>query len=164
MRSKSRFSVNLKCAAKKLIAAVLCGLFVSSAEAQETPPPVPSYFDFPTEELTQVSVKSAAFFERDVLTVGSSVSVIERAEWKAELVLFQNDWEDGILLRLDPSSSEGSVYKNPGENQARGIEASWAWYPAPCRLDLEIFLNNHFFDGGQDIACNATLSGARHVF
>ncbi len=119
------------------------------------------------------------------------------ADWKAEFVLFQNDWEDGILIRPDPTLPEGFVYENSGKNQAEGIEASLGWHPNSWRVDLsgsyirssnlkadedydlfppimisagvgrvfespgvEIYLNNHYFDGSQDIAYNATVLGS----
>jgi outer membrane receptor protein involved in Fe transport len=60
----------------------------------------------------------------------------QRHDWKAEIVLFQNDWDDGILIRVDPSLAAGYIYENSGENQSRGVEASLAWLPAPWRVDL----------------------------
>ena len=118
------------------------------------------------------------------------------ASWKGEVVLFQNDWDDGILFALDSSSPVGYVYENSGNNQARGVEASLGWYPKPWRIDLsgsyvqstnlntdkeyqlfpsimmnagvgrkfeglgiDIYLNNRFFNGAQDVDSGASLLG-----
>ena len=66
--------------AVKTMTAICCGLLLLAAEAEAAPSAEPSLFDLSLEELLQVKVTSASFFERDALTVDSSVSVIERAE------------------------------------------------------------------------------------
>ena len=130
----------------------------------------------------------------EILNSYELIFLKQSANWKAEFVLFQNDWKDGILVRLDPSLPWGFIYENSGKNQARGIEASLGWYPVHWRIDLsgsyvksrnlkvdkdydlfppiminlgvarsfesiglDIFLNNRYFNGAQDIAYNATL-------
>ena len=57
--------------------------FISmSINTHVTSPSDSTYFDLSLEKLLQVKVKSASFFERDLLMVGSSVSVIEYADWQ----------------------------------------------------------------------------------
>lgn len=149
-------------------------------------------FRAPTIAEHYLNMPLAFDLDPEILNSYELVFLKQRADWKAELVLFQNNWEDGILFRLDSTFSSGYVYENSGKNQARGIEASLGWYPDHWRFDLsgsyvrssnlktdqdfdlfppiminagigrtfeslglEIYLNNHYFNGGQDIA--ATL-------
>jgi outer membrane cobalamin receptor len=54
---------------------------------------------------------------------------------RTELVLFENRWNDGIVLR-SMSTAPGYTYANAGESEARGVEASVSWLPRPWRFDL----------------------------
>jgi len=145
----------------------------------------------------QYSVAPLVFnLDPEILDSYEIIFLKEVANWKAEFVVFQNDWKDGIVLRVDPSSPVGYLYENSGKNQSRGIEATLGWHPVQWRVDLsgsyvqstnlkadqdydlfppiminagigrtleslglELFLNNRYFNGAQDIAYNATLLG-----
>lgn len=132
----------------------------------------------------------------EILNSYELIFLKQGANWKTQIVLFQNDWKDGILVRVDPSLPSGFIYENSGKNQARGMETSLGWYPVHWRFDLsgsyvlstnlktdkdydlfppimislgvarsfesiglDIFLNNRYSNGAQDIAYNATLLG-----
>jgi outer membrane cobalamin receptor len=121
----------------------------------------------------------------------------QRASWNAELLLFYNQWQDGILRKADASFPGGFRRANFGENQAQGIEASFSWVSDIWRANiggsyvtsrnltvdedfelfptvllsagvgrtvesfgLQIYLNNQYFYGAQDIEYNATLLGS----
>ena len=56
--------------------------------------------------------------------------------WIAEITLFENHWEDGIIFVLDPSLPTGFEYRNEGKNRARGVEASCSWLSQSWRIDL----------------------------
>ena len=106
MRTKTRIPLKANCAVKKKMAAVFCGLFLLAAEAQAVSPAERALFDLSFEELMQVSAYSASFFEHDLLTVGSSVSVIERADWERK----------GARRTLDAIAQEPAVMLLPSIN------------------------------------------------
>jgi outer membrane cobalamin receptor len=57
--------------------------------------------------------------------------------WTSEIVLFENHWKDAITFALDASQPAGFTYKNTGENEAQGLEASFTWQPdGPWRFDV----------------------------
>jgi iron complex outermembrane receptor protein len=57
--------------------------------------------------------------------------------WTSEIVLFENHWKDAITFALDASQPTGFTYTNTGENEAKGLEASFTWQPdGPWRFDV----------------------------
>lgn len=53
--------------------------------------------------------------------------------WQGDVGLFENRWQDAILLDL--SSPSTGDYINSGRNRAQGVETSWTWLPQPWRLE-----------------------------
>lgn len=65
------------------------------------------------------------------------VFIKQHNRWSAEIVLFENHWKDGIKVFVDPSFPAGFTYKNTGENESQGLEATFAWQTdGPWRFDL----------------------------
>lgn len=154
-------------------------------------------FRAPTFAESESVLSINSTIDPEILNSYELAFIKQRDVWHAELVLFQNDWDDGILLRVDPSVPFGAYYENSGRNRSRGLEATLGWHPGPWRVDLtgsyvksqnltqnedfdlfppimisagvgrafeelnlEVYLNNHFFDGAQDVAYSATVLGS----
>ena len=64
------------------------------------------------------------------------VFIKQGKRWSAELVLFENHWDDGISV-FESSRSGGVTYKNTGKNISQGLEATFAWQTdEPWYFDL----------------------------
>ena len=66
-----------------LVLSLLC-LLPTMAYAETSPPMKKQLFDLSIEELMRIKVASVSLFERDALTVGSTVSVIEPSDWQRQ--------------------------------------------------------------------------------
>jgi outer membrane cobalamin receptor len=65
------------------------------------------------------------------------VFIKQSERWSAEIVLFENHWEDGIKVFLDAGEPGGFTYKNTGENESQGVETTFAWQTdGAWRFDL----------------------------
>lgn len=53
--------------------------------------------------------------------------------WKANLALFENRWQDTISYK--PVSATVASYENTGTSKAQGVEAALAWLPRPWRIE-----------------------------
>lgn len=80
------FNTNCQTFAKRC-ATTLCVvvgyvLLVTTAQTSVANPTQDAFFDLTLQELTQVQITSVSLFESDALTVGSTVKVMERADWQ----------------------------------------------------------------------------------
>ena len=64
------------------------------------------------------------------------VFLTQRGAWNTEIVLFENHWEDGIVLVIDSSLPEGFQNLNVGLNEAQVIEVSRTWLSHSWRVDV----------------------------
>jgi len=88
MKIGIRLSGNNKLSVRRMICAACFSLSILSEHAQTMTSLDSSYFSLSIDELLHVNLRSISFFEREALTVASSICVIERAGWQRRKPLF----------------------------------------------------------------------------
>ncbi len=86
-------------------------------------------------ERYSTEIPGALDLEPETLDSYELVFLKQGDRWTAEIVLFENRWEDGISI-VPAESAAGFTYANTGKNEARGVEVSLTWVPRPWRFDL----------------------------
>lgn len=74
-----------------------------------------------------------------------------RGPWQLELVLFQNDWEDRILLAPDANTPGLQRYTNVGESESEGVELSVNYALDDWQVELSAAsIENRNLDSGNE--------------
>jgi iron complex outermembrane receptor protein len=74
-----------------------------------------------------------------------------RGRWQLELVLFQNHWEERILLAADATAPLGRRYTNVGESESEGVELSVNYTNGNWRIEVSAAsIDNKNIDTGAE--------------